>query len=713
VAPVGRPHHHQHVRIRFAGAVASLTLAAACGPSGAGPALQPVSDQVVGVNQELVVVLAATDPDGDELSYSFSSDLPDGASGGPTITSLAVGAGEFRWVPLASDVGEWTFEFTVSDGSHKDSVTALIDVRSAVGARSSPRFLHPQGGGTTLDLDKNDCVDVPIEIVDSDSTEVEIGHMEPLVAESDLNQTDGLRGEWTWCPTEPQIEADDRYNALLTADDGDNPRTIHPYLIVLRRPTKLDCPGEAPVITHTAADLTTGAGLTMTAEISDDQGIKNEPLLYYSNTQPSEPPDLASMTQQTMRLDSGDMQSGTWSVRVPNPVAGEAAGATGSVYYLIAASDDDDPAGSCDHLTQSPATGSFAMVVTNPGGEAGGELCEPCTHDVQCGGTEDLCVSLGSSAEAFCLSACDGPSDCPSDYTCSAEPVESENGASARQCVPVSIDCSDPGGQICEDDGREDNDTPEQAVSRPALPAGSHDLVSCPASVGTGDDEDWFEIEVTADTTLEIELAGGDVSDLDLQLLDQDGGLLDSSMSLTSEELVTACVPAGSYMARVFAFGPQRNPYSLSVTRTPGSCAATCEVDENEDDDGPAQARATEIFPDPFVSTTQSICAGDDDWYEVEMFNGELLVVDLTFEQTSGQEDLDIHLHDDAGVDLTPCSLEELDLCDLENGQGADSDEHFEFQTPATGCAPCTFFVVVRGFDDSENLYDISIEAQP
>jgi len=82
--------------------------------------------------------------------------------------------------------------------------------------------------------------------------------------------------------------------------------------------------------------------------------------------------------------------------------------------------------------------------------------------------------------------------------------------------------------------------------------------------------------------------------------------------------------------------------------------------------------------------------------------------VDLVFEQENSQQDLDIHLHDEHGVDLTPCSPEEPESCSLDNGQSADSDEHFELEAPAA-CQPCTFYVVVQGFGGSQNRYDISI----
>ncbi|HKE15065.1 MAG TPA: hypothetical protein VKB80_09385 [Kofleriaceae bacterium] len=702
---MGSPRAAQH---RLLLSVPGLVCAAltACGPSGGAPVLEPVEDRVVAVDQELVLVLAATDDDGDELRYSFTADVPD-IEGRATIGATRLGAGEFRWIPLASDVGVWTFDFTVSDGSHRDTATARIDVRSAIGAATAPRFLHPQGMGTTLDLTRATCAGFGVEVVDSDSAEVAIGQLEPLLDGADLDQTDGLHADWRWCPSGPQIEADDRYSVVLSADDHDNPPTAHPYLIVLRRPTKPDCPGEAPVVAHEARDVDSGAGLTIAADISDDQGLKREPLLYVADSPPADPPDLSAMTQLTMRLTAGDMTAGTWSASLPNPVAGEPAGTSGQLYYLIAVTDDDDPEGSCDHLTQVPADGVFTMTVTSPGGEGGGALCEACDSDVQCGGADDLCVPVGG-AGAFCLGACDGPDDCPAGYSCSGAPVASVDGASARQCVPLSSDCADPAGGTCEDDELEDNDSPAQAAALPLLAAGRHDLVSCPAALATGDDEDWFDIEVPEEGELTLALAGGAASDLDLALHGEDGALLAASQSFSSDESVSACVPAGIYTARVFAFGAGRNPYSLTVSQSPGSCAATCEADDNEDDDGPAQARVPAFFPDPFTSLDQSICSGDDDWYQVDLFTGERLLVDLAFDQAGSQEDLDIHLYDEAAVDLTPCSPEAPDGCALDNGQSADSDEHFEAAAPAS-CDPCTFYVVVRGFGDSENRYDISI----
>jgi hypothetical protein len=702
-----------HPLVSFA--AAGWLAAGGCGPGGSPPELEPVASQVVAVNQELVLLLAATDPDGDELTYDFDADVPD-IDGRATISPLAVGGqAEFRWTPLAADVGVWTFDFTVSDGDHETTESAHIDVRSAVGENSAPSFLHPQGNGTTLDLDDQSCLELDVEVLDSDSAEVRIGQDEPLIEGASLEQTGGLTAIWRWCPTEVQIAADDRYTVMLSADDGDNPRTVHPYLVVLRRATKPDCPGEPPVIAHTASDQSTLVGLTLVADISDDRGLKREPLLYHAGTQPSDPPDLSAMTQVSMALISGDMRSGRWRAQVPNPVAGLPQGARRDLYYVIVADDDDDPAGGCDHVTEMPESGAYSMTITNPGGQGGAGLCEPCTHDVQCGGTADHCVRIGTESEAYCTRACSGASGCPTGYSCSADPVESVGGQSARQCIPDSADCTDPGGGPCDDDSREDNDSLAQAQGKPLLASGSHDLVSCPAAAGTGDDEDWFEIGTEDDTRVTVTLAGGSQSDLDLALYRGDGSLIASSLSYSSDEEVSACVESGFYLVRVFAWSPAENPYQLAFTRSPTTCGEVCEADDNEQDDRPGDARPTDLSSADYLSTTQSICPGDDDWFEAEVRTGDLLVVDLTFEQTASDEDLDVHLYaPDGTTDLTPCTPEDPGACDLDNGQSADSDEHFEFTVPA-GCAgsPCRYYVVVRGYDGSQNLYDISIRSTP
>ena len=669
----------------------------ACGPGGEGPSFPPVEDQVVAIGQELVIVIDADDPTGAELSYSFSAEVPD-INSKARISRLPTGAGEFRWTPASSqDVGEWFFDFHVSGGGVTYTDTIRIEVRSAIGANSAPRFLRPQGMGTSLDVETDDCIELDIMIDDSDSTDVVIAEESPKIEHATLQKDGSASAVWRWCPKPEQIERDNRYVLLLTADDGENPKTLHPFVIVLRKPAKQNCPGDAPVINHTPADASTLIGVPITAQISDAEGLRDQPLLVYQIEGAAEPVTLL------MNRTSGDNRSGTWKATIPNPVAGESEGASRRITYRIVADDDDDPEGNCDHSTTSP---EFAISVTNPGGAGGAGLCEPCTTSVQCGDAGDLCVRVGTGSDAFCLSECSGAADCPADYECSPSPVTSVDGASGRQCVPVSNDCSDPGGGVCDDDDRENNDSRVDAFFKPLFEPGAESLVSCPAGSGIGDDEDWFEIDLDAEAMVTFKLDGDNAADLDLALYDDNAIEVQRSGGVfTSSEEISVCLPEGFYTTRVFAWFRERSPYTLTYSKVDGPCGAVCS-DPGDPGEGTGGA---EFVPSLPFSSSERICTGDEDWFDVFLSTGERLIVDLTFEQAGGNGDLDIHLADSSGVDLTPCEPGAASECDTGNGQSGTSNEHFEFEATSSG----VHYVIVRGFDDSDaNTYTINIQRQ-
>ncbi len=687
-------------------AITTSIFAIGCGPAGAPPQWAPLEDQVAAVGTEFVLVVSASDPEGEELVYSFSSDAPDVFTKA-RISRLAVGGGEFRWTPTAEDIGVWAFDFTATDGEHRETTTIQIEVRSAVGANTAPRFIRPDGMGTTLNLGDDNCVELEIQIDDSDTSKIEISEGNPKIEKATLQVEGPQSAIWRWCPSVEQIAADDRYTLKLTADDDDNPKIVHPYLIVLRKPVKQNCPGGAPVVTHTPADISSLAGLKFNASVSDGEGLRREPLFYYSTTQPTTPIDLSAMTQLTMSLVSGDMRTGNWTVNVPNPVASEAVGTSKRVYYVIVADDDDDPEGDCDHVSQTPI---FEANVTNPGGDGGTAICEPCTQDIQCGGSDDLCVRVGNGSSSFCLESCSSDSECGTDYICSPSPIESVNGATGRQCIPKSNDCSNPAGDTCDDDDREDNDTHFDAFFKPLFPPGSENLMSCPdPDAESEDDEDWIEIELEAEGTVTLELNGTDASDLDLALYDDDFVEVARSGSLDSSEGFSLCLEPGFYAVRVFAFRAAENPYTLTYGLATGACGAAdiCEPDANEEDDN--ETDATFIASLPHTATAMTSCEGDEDWYDLYLTAGTTLTVDLTFEQDDGNGDLDIHIVDALGNDLTPCSPQDVNSCATTNGQSGTSNEHLERVTTDTD----VYYVMVKGFDASDrNDYSISISEQ-
>lgn len=205
---------------------------AGCGGGGA-PVISGLADQIATVGTELVVSIDGSDPDGDQLTYGVKADVS--LQGRASMTQDPSGAGVFRWTPLADDLGVHAFDFTASDGSNTTTVTIQIDVRSAIGA--VPIFRRPLGSGTVID--PGVCSTVEILIEDADTAAVTIAEEPVQIGGATLDQLDGVTATWEWCPTPEQVRSQDRYTLTLSADDGENPKTIKDFVLVLRGVGKL------------------------------------------------------------------------------------------------------------------------------------------------------------------------------------------------------------------------------------------------------------------------------------------------------------------------------------------------------------------------------------------------------------------------------------------------------------------------------------------
>lgn len=324
---------------------------------------------------------------------------------------------------------------------------------------------------------------------------------------------------------------------------------------------------EAPSIAHDAHDFETLLDLEIVAEVSDDVGLRNPPVVLYAYEDPGDPIDFLVLSNvATMELTAGDMRRGTWTAFIPNPTASQGEGAEATVWYLVSATDDDDHEGDCDHRTDHPVNGTHEIHVVN-NGEGGAGLCEPCSFDVQCGGDEDHC--LPASDGFFCGRGC--ADDCPSGYTCTTEAVLSIDGASARQCVPDLGSCDGGTGGACEDDEFEDDDTPDQGIAAGMTPEGSYDAVACPG------DSDWWLVEIDDEAQIRATLHADTPPDLDLALTDAGGVLISQSTGITSDEDVTSsCLVAGQYLLRVWSasLGGEHAGYELSWSSDAAPCGS-------------------------------------------------------------------------------------------------------------------------------------------
>lgn len=348
--------------LALAGCAACLL--SACGPRGLAPQIGNMSDQTVAVGEELVVVVSGTDPEGDFLLFGFSAAQP--LQSRATLTPRPDGTAEFRFRPVAEDIGFHLVDFSVSDRVHVSTTTVGIEVRSASTKDSVPSFVAPLGSGTTINLESASCVGLDVVVVDYDSTDVDIFQQDPPIRGATLEPIGPMAARWSWCPSDEQIAEASRYTLALVADDGQNEPVIKHYLIVLRAPPDPSCQGDPPVVAHSPSDETTSADISITAQISDDIGLSDPPLLYYSSEPPGDPIELGAMIQVTMSLQSGDMEAGTWVATVPNPVA---SGSAGDLHYVIVADDQDQA--DCRRSTTFPETGGhFAATITNPAAPA-------------------------------------------------------------------------------------------------------------------------------------------------------------------------------------------------------------------------------------------------------------------------------------------------------------------------------------------------------
>ncbi|MFT3699869.1 MAG: PPC domain-containing protein [Kofleriaceae bacterium] len=666
------------------------------------PELDGLTDQVAQVGTELKIDLNGTSEGGGKLGYSFHAGDLDDVDGAAQVTVSPSGVGVFRWTPLAADIGQHPFDFTVSNGDQSSTVTITIDVKSAIGSATAPIFRQPLGTGTTIDLSQKNCVDMDVVIEDQDSPMVTIAQEEPVIDGATLTPEDAFSAKWHWCPSKAQ-EGDSRYTLVLSADDGDNPKTLKNYLVVLRGGSdNSTCPGAAPTVSAPGTNQTTRLDLSIAATVTDDKGIKDDPLFYYSTTNPGATPDLGSMTQLSMTRTSGSATNGTYTAHVPNPVASSADGTAKTLYYVVVADDDDDSMGTCDHSTQSQV---YQMVVT-AGGSAVAPVCGACSSDSQCGAGNE-CVYVGSMGDSYCLQSC--ASACGTGYECSAGDIWSVEGAHAPQCVPQSGSCSAPTG-ACEDDMYEVNDDRSTASHNPALDPNIYDMVSCPSTTDqTRMNDDWYKIVLTSSQRVDLEMSGNGEADLDLHLYHSDGTVVSSSTSYGTDEAINTCLPAATYYVKVNGYGHARSEYLLDYEQTAETCNTTCVDDSNEDDDTFSQARAT-TYPN-FSVTGQEICPNDDDWYSVPLYTGDKLTMDLTFTQTTSAGDIDLHLYKDT-VDQWPCDINNIGGCSVDHGQGSQSNEHAVFTAPAGCDAGCNYYVVVRGFNGATNAYGLTLGIQ-
>lgn len=632
-------------------------------PGAERPALESIERTTGTVSETLRIAIPVDNPSGVALRYRFEPSRPIPAIESVASISGSPSGGELRWTPLASHVGTHEIAIVIASpsGDEYDRATALVEILPA--SNAAPVFLEPGAGGT-YDLAREPCVRFRVEIRDDDSPGVEIRARGELPTGASLTPDGGKSSDFAWCPEPDQIAAAERWTIGLEADDGDHPAVPHDYVVVLRSGGGTGCEGAAPVVTIVSpeggASVTSGTGYDVVVTASDDVGLREPPILYWSTEAPSDPTrlDVTLFEQALFESEAGD----GFRARVPS--LGLSAGESREIFFVVSATDNDDPGGTaCDQRTDTLLSSFFAV-----GGEGGAlRACERCTASVEC--ASGICAP--SAGGARCLDACSGDA-CGGALRCAE--VTTIEGGSTDACAGTGGSVTGACTAMCVNDDAEPNDTVAAATALSDTASGQ---------ICSGD-RDLFRIAVDSPCTRCVEggggvacadlceagpcrtcvASGGGVAclarcgptmsevvlvldgftsgegDLDLRILDAGGRILGSSAGVTDSETLRYCVGAsGALYAEVFGYAGAQNAYDLALTVNPGGC---CVNDALEPDDSVGAARA--VVGTDFEGT---LCFDDDDFRAFEVRSTSRVVIQVVADDSAV---VDFELYDPSGA---------------------------------------------------------------
>ncbi|MCS6856114.1 MAG: hypothetical protein NZM37_00230 [Sandaracinaceae bacterium] len=581
------------------------------------------------VGQTLRVSIPVINPSGLPLRYRAKASRALPAFESTTSISGSPGGGEFRWTPLVSHVGLHDIEIAIQSPEGEVYDRRLLVVEILPSLESAPVFVEPGAGGT-YDLSRDPCVRFGIEVRDEDSPMVMIRSRGELPRGASLEMRGPKSAAFEWCPTSDQIAASERWTIGLEADDGDHEPVPHDYVVILRSEGGANCPGEAPSIRVLApeggARVQGNPGYQVSVEVNDDRGLREPPILYWTTEMPSDPsrPDITGFQQELFEREAGNRYLAT----IPPLGLGE--GESREVFFIVSATDNDDPEGTaCDHRTETPLSSFYAL-----GGRASMlATCSRCRASSEC--ASGICVPLSGGAR--CLEGCSGGS-CSGSSRCAT--VTTSEGARVQACAGPSGNPNEACAQACMNDRYEPNDSMAQATP----------LRSPIMGQICRDDRDLFRIDGASEgSEVEVLLDSfrSSEGDLDMRLLDAMGRIVGTSAGITDMERIVHCArSSGPLYAEVYGFLGAQNPYRIQATLRSASC---CVDDASEPDNALGTARL--VSGSDFEG---KLCAGDSDHRAFDVSMPSRAEITLVADDLSR---LEFDLFDAAGARLSGSTL--------------------------------------------------------
>ena len=638
----------------------SVLILMGCSDAGGGspPRLNPVDPQRVLVGEKLTVLITATDPDGDELTFKIA--------GRPQEAQfVALDDGEsalFTWTPEVTDTEpggkDYAVEFFVEDDTGQwDSKEVIVTVVP----QNAPAFVNPPG--YVLDLAELNNIEFVATVKDDSASHVDIV-VEQGPEGYYLEQTGKKQAYFYWRPTKEQIHAKQfwyvRFKASGYAPDPNLPgqefklyELIHDIAIVITNADYGGCPGSPPNIQHTVLgdqhwEAAMGSGYRVEAKIVENDSYLEQGSVMWTTSNPQNDQNYI-MTK--MSQDSGTAYSGI----IPKVQAGSGQ----FVHYYIEAWDNDDQGGTtCDHMVRFPKSGYFTFVAYDEGWEMA------CLEDnYEDNDSFDTTVFFEEPGEVNGLRICGDDQDFLG-FGVFAKAVEvtvlayGNEDALATQILdgmgnPVasleygSMSASIPGEKLagnmlvlhlysttgepvtysinatlqneaCEADELEFNDT---AVSAPLVGEGQFDgLTLCAGDI------DYYRLEVPTGTHLKGTIVHkATEGDLDLYLLSADGEaiLTGAETSSDNESIQFNVVQGGTHYLLVKGFSGSTNSYNLVVEYS--SQTESC----LEDSFAPNQYQDEAVMNPPSEFKQLIACPKKADWFKIGLNGGETIAIDV------------------------------------------------------------------------------------
>lgn len=538
---------------------------ATAGPEGTGgnrpPVLAKVGDRVIGVGETLVVTLSASDPDGDDLTYSVYGDVPDGAKFDKAAHTLT-------WVPLKAGVKVF-LTFVVSDGDAIDRETVEIKV---VAEHTGHPPVFEKVSDQKIAAAKAFSLQLRAHDPDADALAFAIVGQPP--AGATLGKSTGL---FQWTPphaldgqvvtigfevADPGKLKDTMDVRFLVGDaQAGSPPALDPL------PEQVATPGQELSFHVTASDAD-GDQVAIAAEAGMPEGSSFEPEDGRFRWTPAAS-DAGRVVEVTFSAYDGKLKSfGDVRIVVEKPAAScepDSKEPNDSPATAKAVSSGEYDLSICD-TAETPEDWDFFVI----------RLAEDETIMVDVAfehddGDLDCDLSLDGSAETI-LAFSNGTSDEEHlsytadetrDYVIAVYGVGGEKYASPYH-LSIRVDTTAP---ACGDDPLEENDSAAEALPLASPSDLVPDLVACPG------DADWFSIDLAKGESLVVVATPKDSAKVRLEVIEPDGASVADSAGPSSGPLTAAAekVEAGTWYVRVTADADAG--YSLEVLVEPAPAA--------------------------------------------------------------------------------------------------------------------------------------------